>query len=529
MIADLAAGARFVWGLPGALRRPLDPTRARATLQARLERREADFLALVQRLIYGYPASPYRPLLALAGCEPGDLERLVRTDGVEGALRSLYRRGVYLTVEEFKGQRPAVRGSATVAVDPGRLRNRAAASHLTISSGGKRGTRTPAPLDFAFIRDGAVDKCLVFEALGGLGWRHALWSVPGAAALFRLVEFAALGARPVRWFSQLHPAAPSLHPRYRWSAHATRWVSLLAGSPLPGPEHVPLDQPLPIVRWLAAELRAGRTPHLHTFPGSAVRLSQAARAAGVSLQGAHVAVGGEPITPSRLATIRDSGAEVSTRYGSTETGEIGYGCLASSAPDEVHLLHDLLALVQPNEAGPAAGLPSGALLYSTLRPTAPFVLLNVSSGDQAEVLERACGCPLERLGWTTHLHTIRSFEKLTGEGMTFFDAEVGRVLEEVLPGRFGGGPTDYQLLEDEATDGRPRLRLLVDPRLGLLDERAVAAAFLAALGAGSGVERVMALQWQQAGLLRVERRSPLVTAAGKVLPIQRRPAAARPG
>lgn len=138
MLADLAAGARFVWGLPGALHRPLDPARARVTPRLRLERREADFLALAKRLIHGYLVSPYRQLLALAGCEPGDLERLVRADGVEGAFRTLFERGVYLTVEEFKGQRAAVRGSATVAIQPERLRNPAAASHLTIRSGGKR-------------------------------------------------------------------------------------------------------------------------------------------------------------------------------------------------------------------------------------------------------------------------------------------------------------------------------------------------------------------------------------------------------
>ncbi len=70
-------------------------------------------------------------------------------------------------------------------------------------------------------------------------------------------------------------------------------------------------------------------------------------------------------------------------------------------------------------------------------------------GDQAVVSERACGCPYQQLGWTTHLHGIRSFEKLTAAGMTFLDTDVIRVLEEVLPGRFGGIPSDYQLVEEE--------------------------------------------------------------------------------
>jgi hypothetical protein len=100
--------------------------------------------------------------------------------------------------------------------------------------------------------------------------------------------------------------------------------------------------------------------------------------------------------------------------------------------------------------------------------------------------------------------------------MSFLDADVIRVLEEVLPARFGGGPIDYQLLEEEVGDGEPRLRLLVHPRLGTLDGEAVADSFLSAIGGGSGVERVMELQWREAGLVRVERQAPRATTVGKV-------------
>ena len=87
-----------------------------------LEQRESTFISIARELIYGYPASPYRQLLALAGCEAGDLERLVQAEGVEGALGHLLRRGVYLTVEELKG-RLLVRGSASFMIDPRRLHN----------------------------------------------------------------------------------------------------------------------------------------------------------------------------------------------------------------------------------------------------------------------------------------------------------------------------------------------------------------------------------------------------------------------
>ena len=76
------------------------------------------------------------------------------------------------------------------------------------------------------------------------------------------------------------------------------------------------------------------------------------------------------------------------------------------------------------------------------------------------------------------MHSIRSYEKLTAGGIRFFDTDLIGVLEKVLPVRFGGGPTDYQLVEDEAENGQPRLRLVVDPAVGTLDVRALGDAFL---------------------------------------------------
>ena len=115
-----------------------------------------------------------------------------------------------------------------------------------------------------------------------------------------------------------------------------------------------------------------------------------------------------------------------------------------------------------------------------------------------------------------HLRDIRSHEKLTAGGMTFLDTDLIRVLEEVLPTRFGGAPTDYQLVDEEAEEGRPRVRLLVHPRIGAVDAEALAETFLSAIGGGTGSERVMALLWREAKLLRVERQPPLAGPSGKI-------------
>src|SRR5207249_8018491 len=126
----------------------------------------------------------------------------------------------------------------------------------------------------------------------------------------------------------------------------------------------------------------------------------------------------EPLTDGRRAVIRDAGAGAMSGYSVAEGGLIGHACAAPEAADEVHLLHDCHALIQSRPGEETGTVPSGALLLSTIRPMAPLILINVSVGDLAVMSERACGCPLERAGWKTHLHTIRSYEKLTAGGMT---------------------------------------------------------------------------------------------------------------
>jgi hypothetical protein len=528
---DVAEGVRFLSRVPAFLHHAITPEQARGILQARLARRDDDFLDIARRMIYPNERSPYAQLLAHAGCEYGDLERLVHQDGLEGALGTLYRSGVYLTIDEFRARRPVERGSLRLDVSPRQLRNPSARPTVGFESGGSRGTGTPMPLDLAHKWDRSVNACLLLDVRGGNRGLHAIWKVPGSSGLNDLLENGVIRAHTVRWFSQVDPRASGLHPRYRWSARALRWGSILAGVPLPAPEYVPIEDPTPIVDWLTSTLRSGGTPHLRTYVSQAVRICEAAQASGVSLEGVEFTVSGEPITAARLAAIRRPGAEAAASYGASEAGNIGKGCLAPATADDLHFYRDLHAVVQPgsdSSSTSASVLPPHALLLTSLRASSRFILLNVSMGDQARVSERACGCPLEQLGWTTHLCDIRSFEKLTAGGMTFLDTDVARVLEETLPNRFGGGPTDFQLVDDEAPDGRPCLRLLAHPRLGPLDDEALREAFLDGIAPGAETERVMGQVWRDGDFVRVERAAPMASSAGKILHV-RSAAAARAG
>ena len=158
-----------------------------------------------------------------------------------------------------------------------------------------------------------------------------------------------------------------------------------------------------------------------------------------------------------------------------------------------------------------------SLLLTTFRSATPKVLLNVEIGDAAVIERRACGCRFDELGYSQHLHTIRSFRKLTGDGVTFLDGDIIAAIDALVR-RFGGGPADYQLVEDQSAVGIPRYALLVSPRLGPMDDAAMVQEFLSALGRLKRPYRFMVNQWQRLGVLSVRRAVPIAGWRGKALP-----------
>ncbi|MGH8714244.1 MAG: hypothetical protein ACREYB_09570 [Casimicrobiaceae bacterium] len=520
MPGDVAMALRVLRRLPGFLRNPLTLAESLAIVRRRRERRAGHLLHLARAVIFADPANPYHALLRAAGCEYGDLERLVRQDGVEGSLRTLLRHGVYLTVDEFKGRRPAVRGSTSVTVDPEALGNPLPVAHLWARTSGSRGAARRMRFDLECVRDRAVNMFLAQHARGGAQWRTAIWGAPG---LIPVLWYSAWGVPTARWFCKVD--LRELEPRFRWTARVFALASGLAAMRMARLEYAPVSAPTGIAAWMRQVLAAGETPHLCGAPSSVVRLCETAEASGVDLAGARFTITGEPVTAARLAVIHRVGGEAMPDYGSADSGgTVGYGCLAPAAADDVHVFDDVNAVVQAD--GPP--FPAGALLVSSLLPSSPLILLNVSMGDRATMVARRCGCPMEAIGWGTHLHTVRSFEKLTAGGVTFGDVDIVRVLEEVLPRRFGGGPADYQLIEDETGEGAPRLRLLVHPAIGAVDAGEVLRVFVAAISAGAGATRHMAAQWQDAGFLRVERAPPRISGGGKILHLVAAPAAPLP-
>jgi hypothetical protein len=99
-------GARLLGGLRAHLATPLTVPESRAILRRRLENRETDFLALARQAIFANRRSPYRALLRLAGCDYGDLERLVRREGRGGRLARSAPPGRLLDGRRVQGEAP---------------------------------------------------------------------------------------------------------------------------------------------------------------------------------------------------------------------------------------------------------------------------------------------------------------------------------------------------------------------------------------------------------------------------------------
>jgi hypothetical protein len=163
-----------------------------------------------------------------------------------------------------------------------------------------------------------------------------------------------------------------------------------------------------------------------------------------------------------------------------------------------------------------------AFCYTSLLTSAPKLLLNVESDDYGTMDRRPCGCAWEGLGFRTHLRDIRSFRKLTGEGVTLVGSDMERILDELLPARYGGSALDYQFAEEEDERGFTRLTLRVAPQVTLPAESEVVEFVLRALNDAGGGSAVAQSLWRQAGTLRLRREQPAMTVRGKMLPLDLR-------
>lgn len=520
MLSHLNDLIKFSWRYATGLRKFLGTTvdleAAQEVLGEQILRREETFLSVLERGIYANESSPYRRLLLHAGFQFEDVKEMVAQQGVENALLSLHRSGVYVTLDEFKGRSPVRRAGLEFPVGPRDFDNPLLQVHYSAQTGGSRGGATRVPIDLdSFAYESASLLCNI-HASGVANRPVFLWRPePPATIGFRAVLLCAgAGFLPESWFSPSRVAWNRQGLQARALMIYSLAASRLFGRPLPRPRFVETERE--IVNHLARAVREGRPALMLCGPAQWVRICLTAEAAGADISGTVFYGGGEPYTEGKAAILEKAGTRALPSYGMQEAGSIGLLCGDPSGPDDMHFMSDRLALVQrPMEF--ASGASANALLYTTLSTNAPKLMLNVESGDYADIDERDCGCLWQRLGFTTHIHHVRSYEKLTSESVMFMGSMLHDLLERTLPSRFGGSPLDYQLVEEEE-GGLPRVSLVVSPRVGPIDEGAIAEAVLQAIGTEDWSRR-QADQWRQAGTLRVRRQEPYGTLAGKILPL----------
>lgn len=519
MFNDLRMFARYAWGLKGYLSQTLTPEQCRRMLMDGLENRDESFLRIIERGIYANPRSPYRKLLLHAGVEFGDVAQLLHQLGIEGTLAKLYDEGVYVTLEEFKGRRPVQRQGLEFPAHPQDFDNPLLAKHYEGRSSGSRGAGTRVIVDLDLLTQEAAYFhyfLTVFNlAERPIGaWREV---PPVTAGMKLLLRYAKVGKSVERWFAQSELSWSPKGLKFAIFTKYTIYAGRIFGKRLPMPEYVPLEEAYKVAHWLSLKKNEGTPATLDSQASSGVRVCLAAMEKGLDISGTFFRFGGEPFTTAKAEVVAETGSGAVCHYSMAEVGTIGIACAAPIYLDDVHILTDKIAAIQRPKTLGSDGLSVDALVYTTVLPSCPKLMLNVESDDYGILEERVCGCPIGKLGFTKHLSRIRSYEKLTSGGVTFLGTELLRLVEEVLPAHFGGHPTDYQFVEEEE-GGLPKVNILVSPRVGNISEKTVMDTVFQTLGLYPG-GNIMADQWRHGQTLRVIRGEPYSTASAKILPL----------
>jgi hypothetical protein len=506
--------------LPRFFRDRLTLQRAEDEIKELLETRVERFLTLAYAQIYQSPASPYLRLLRHAGCDYSDLQSEVRRLGLENTLAKLAGEGVYLTSDEFKGKTEVVRGTESFRVSPLDFERRDASAGFMIQSSGTRNAPidTFSPLEWRSLQALAV--AVFYSAHDLVSCSHAVYEPVIAGRMTFVVINGRLGIPTSRWFALRVAVHGMAEERYHHlNARMVAMIGRWCGVAIANPEYLAMENVRPIIDWVNENKRKGTHCCITTVVSNAARIARAALEIGLSLNGVSFHISGEPLTKSKKQLIEGAGARIALHYGPGGGNGSILGCAAPRFVDEMHVPQTSLALVaHPNPfdwSGPAIY----PLMVTTLHRSAPRFLFNVENGDYATLTTRDCGCALERVGFTQHVHTVRSFEKFTSEGMNYFGTDMFELLESVIPSEFGGGPGHYQLVEEEDDNGQTRLTLLVHPDVGDLDSEKLLLRLHRGLAEGSRNNRFMSGIWQDAGTLRIRREAPHTSARGKTLPL----------
>jgi hypothetical protein len=520
---------RFIFGLRRYFKSGLTTDQAleRATilLRERLLSRNENFLNLLERGVFGYAKSPYLRLLEAKKIAFADIKKWVEADGIEVTLNHLLGEGIYFTVDEFKGKTEVVRGDIRFRCAEKVFDNPFLSTAYEVRSGATRSAGTRIRIDFDYLTQRSLYDAFLLNAHGVLDAPIANWFplFPGAPGINSSLRFSHIGNPPKKWFSQVKKAQIKVNWEKRLGTDVIFLMAKLHNVPLAKPEFVNLNHALTIAQWAELMIKEHGKCMVYTFATSAVRVCMAAQENNLNIKGTRFLVTGEPLTVQKKIEIEAAGGVAVPVYGISEAGVIAAGGGGEyPESDHCYVYKDTTAIISHKHHVEHSDITVDSFLFTTLLYESPKLLLNVGMGDYGTVYTKPDTSAFGKIGFDTHIANIRSYEKLTGEGVTFVDTDFILIIEKKLPQLFGGQSTDYQLVEEEDQKGLNRLKLLVSPRLAAIDEKAVADKFIQLLKrsedspeswAQSGTE-----MWNQARTVRVAREYPMATASGKILP-----------
>ena len=520
---------RFVFGLRKYLIGRITPEQAieqaRKTLRERVLHRNENFLRLLERGVFGCRDSPYLPLLSKSKIGMEEVKKWVENDGIEQTLLKLHSEGIYFTVDEFKGKVKVERNGLKLHLNEKDFDNPFVSAAYEVRSGATRSAGTRIRIDYDYLTQRSLYDAFILNMHDALTSPIANWFpvFPGAPGINSSLRFARIGNPPKKWFSQVERSNLKVNWEKRWGVSYIFFMSSLLGVPLAKPEYVNLNKAHKVARWAASMLAGYPNCVIYTFASSAVRVCIAAQEAGLDIKGTRFLVTGEPLTPQKKKEIEAMGARAVPIYGISEAGVIAAGC---SQPypdsDSCHFLIDTNAVISHKLRPSYSDAEVDSFLFTSLLYESPKILLNVGMGDYGRAWQEDCSCDLGKLGFRAHVSQIHSYEKLTGEGVTFVDTDLIHIIDNELPRRYGGQSTDYQLVEEEDSRGLTRLRLLISPHVGKVDEQELAETFIQLLKRGENSPESWSQSgsdmWAQARTLRVKREYPIPTRSGKILP-----------
>ncbi|MER3446250.1 MAG: hypothetical protein C4291_05130 [Candidatus Dadabacteria bacterium] len=517
LISNIRKGSRLLFGLKDYLKDNLSLEESREIIRSRIESREELFLNILKKGVYENINSPYLKLLKLARIEFNDVKSMVLRVGIEETLKNLRDEGAYLTHQEFKCIKGVVRNGREFRFYEKDFNNPYLSTYYEVESGGSRSAGTRTMIDLDFLQSIAAYDSIAFNAADAMRYPLALWTpiLPSNLGISCLFRFAKIGKVPDRWFSQIGKGFIKTSSVNKLGTNCMVYITRLLGMDFPKPEYVGLRDSYKIADWAAQMVKDFSGCSIYTYVSSAVRVCKTAKERGLEINGTKFFVGAEPITPYKRKEIESVGAVCVPKYGFTEGGTIGYGCFNSSSPDDTHLFKDSIAVIQHRRRVEFSDTEVNAFLFTSLLPSAPKILLNVESDDYGILEKRDCNCDFQKLGFTEHLHEIRSFGKLTSEGMTFVNSDLIRIFEEILPQEFGGSSIDYQLVEEDG-NGLTRLSILVSPQIGEVNEKDLVERFLAEIDKKK--RGICVEMWSQGNTIQVKRAHPIPTKRGKIFP-----------